>query len=50
MNPGTKGGATMNAWSNRCAAGALALALLIALPGIRRKRSRTTTPSPVERW
>lgn len=36
MNPGTKGDATMNAWSRRWAAGALALALLIALPGFTR--------------
>ena len=32
MNPGTKGEATMKAWSKRRAAGALALALMIALP------------------
>ena len=34
MNPGMKGDATMNAWSIRRAAGALALALLLALPGM----------------
>lgn len=33
MKPGTKGDATMNAWSKPRAAGALALALLFALPG-----------------
>jgi len=32
MNPGTKGDATMNVWSTRRAAGAMALALLFALP------------------
>ncbi|MBT8396826.1 MAG: amidohydrolase family protein [Gemmatimonadetes bacterium] len=34
MNPGTVGDATMNAWSKRRAAGALAVALFLALPGI----------------
>ncbi len=34
MNPGTRGEATMNSWSKRCAAGAVALALVVALPGI----------------
>jgi hypothetical protein len=34
MNPGTKGDATMKAWSKRCAAGALALVLLTGLPGL----------------
>jgi imidazolonepropionase-like amidohydrolase len=33
MNPGTKGDATMKAWSRPSAAGALALAMSIALPG-----------------
>jgi len=33
MNPGTKGDATMKAWSTPRAAGALALALIVALPG-----------------
>lgn len=34
MNPGTKGDVTMKTWSIRRAAGALALALIMALPGI----------------
>jgi imidazolonepropionase-like amidohydrolase len=34
MNPGTKGDATMNSWTKGRAAGALALALMITLPGI----------------
>ncbi len=33
MNPGTKGDATVNVWSTRRAAGALALALMLLLPG-----------------
>ncbi len=33
MNPGTKGDATMRAWSIPRAAGALALVLALALPG-----------------
>ena len=34
MNPGTKGDATMKAWSIPRAAGALALALVLAVPGL----------------
>ena len=33
MNPGTKGDVIMKAWTTRLAAGALALALIVALPG-----------------
>jgi imidazolonepropionase-like amidohydrolase len=33
MNPGTKGDATMKAWSQRRAAGALALGLMLVFPG-----------------
>jgi len=33
MNPGTKGDVNMRAWTTRLAAGALALVLMIALPG-----------------
>jgi len=33
MNPGTKGDVNMRAWTTRLAAGALALVLIVALPG-----------------